>query len=137
MAISLGRALGYLYPDGDFEVRLDGSGEEYIAVWNVDAPEPTAQEIDEVKLEAAKAQKMQEFARLALDDLAPLFTTDRGEQELQAIHNTTLIDICQALDIPVDPRIAQVDTVQQKAFQKKSVIEAAQSVSEVDAISWE
>jgi hypothetical protein len=50
--VTLGRVLTYLYPDAepgsDYEVRLakpEDALEEYIAVWNLPEPEPTAAEI--------------------------------------------------------------------------------------------
>ncbi len=60
-----------------------------------------------------------------------------GRDKLQAIHNATLIAVCEALNILVDERMRRVDELQRKAFSKKAQVEAATSPTEVEAIEWE
>ena len=113
-------------PEGLYAPRWNGTS------WEEGRP---ASEI----VEALKGAKVNEFAARAVEDLSAtgLFTGSHGRDELQAVHNATLIAICEALDIPVDERMRQVDQVQRKAFARKAEVEAAQNPEELEDVTWE
>jgi hypothetical protein len=85
-------------------------------------------------LEDLKVAQIQDFHNRAITDLEEALP--EGRDELQAIHNATLIAVCERLGVPVDARMSAVDAVQRKAFAKKAQIEAAQSSEELEGISW-
>jgi hypothetical protein len=62
---------------------------------------------------------------------------EAGRDELVFLLVGHVRQICEALGIPADPRLAQVQTVGEKALGKKSEVEAATTLEEVEAISWE
>jgi hypothetical protein len=70
---------------------------------------------------ALKSAKIDHLHARAVDELANVLP--EGRDELQAVHNATLIAICERLGIPVDARMSAVDAVQRKAFQNKADIE--------------
>ena len=87
--------------------------------------------------EALKPQKLEEMHAAALEELSPLFTEDRGKDELIFVLAAHVRQICGALGVPVDPRLAAVETVGEKALQKRDEVEAATSPEELESIVWE
>jgi hypothetical protein len=87
-------------------------------------------------LDDAKAQKVDEFANRAITDLSPLFTDGKGRDETMLLLAGHVLRICQALNVPADPRLAQVVSKGEQALQKKEEVEQAATVEELEAISW-
>jgi hypothetical protein len=88
-------------------------------------------------VEAIKGTKTNEFAARAVEDLAPLFTEGAGRDELTFLLASHVRQICQHLGIPFDPRLAQVQTIGEKALSKRDEVEAATTTEELDGIVWE
>jgi hypothetical protein len=87
-------------------------------------------------LDDAKAQKIDEFAARAIDDLSVLFTEGKGRDETMLLLAGHVLQIAQALNVPVDPRLEQVVSTGEKALQKKEEVGQATSVEELEGISW-
>lgn len=93
------------------------------------------EEITKVLREA----KVAEMHHAAVEELTPLFTSSpgAGENELTFLLAGHVVKICEALKIPVDPRLAAVVTTGEKAMQKKAEVEALTTATEVEAVQWE
>jgi hypothetical protein len=87
-------------------------------------------------VEGLKAQKIDEFAGRAIDDLAPLFTGTHGRDETLFLVAGHVLQICEALNVPVDPRLEQVVAKGEHALSKKAEVEQAATVAELEAIAW-
>jgi hypothetical protein len=111
-------------PDGSYTPQWTGFE------WAEGKPE---EEIVEVK----KTQKIDEFASLAIDELSPLFTEGKGRDEILLLACGHVLQICEALGIQADPRLSQVVSTGQKALTKKTEVEQAATVEELEAIEWE
>lgn len=88
------------------------------------------------RLEEAKAHKVEEFARRGIDDLAPLFTPGIGRDETALLVAGHVLQICEALKIPPDPRLRTVVQTGEKALAKKAEVEAATTPEGVEGITW-
>jgi hypothetical protein len=94
--------------------------------------EPTEAE----RLEEAKARKVEDFARRAIDELAPLFTEGRGEHELMFLLAAHVRQICEAVGVQPDARLPEVERVGKKALAKRDEVEAATTPEELEEIGW-
>ncbi len=94
--------------------------------------QPTAAE----RLEAKKAAKIGELAGAAIDSLSPMFTPGSGRDETALLVAGHVLQICEALGIPPDPRLSTVVSAGEKALAKKVAVEGAASVEEVEAVGW-
>lgn len=118
------------------------------AIWNgtTNAPRPRT---DAEKLKAAKAKKIDEFAVRAIRDLEPYFTGTHGRDETLHILAGHVAQICQALGIPVDPRLAEVVRIGQKVYGKQAQVEGVTltdatgnprpveaAIAEVEGMAW-
>ena len=104
-------------------------------VWDASAQalrEPT----DTERLEEAKAHKIDEFAKRAIDDLAAHFTGEHGRDETMQLLTDTVVRLCQQAGVQYDPRLDEIRAVAVKAYQKKAAIEGAQSPEELEGIAW-
>ena len=88
-------------------------------------------------VEARKPQKIAEMHAAALDELSPLFTDQRGNDELALVLAAHVKRICEALGVEADPRLSEVERVGEKALAKRDEIEAATTPEEVEAVEWE
>ena len=88
-------------------------------------------------LEDLKTQKVGEFAGRAIDDHSPLFTDGKGRDETMLLLAGHVLQICEALNVPVDPRLKQVVSTGEKALTKKAEVEQATTVEELEAVQWE
>jgi hypothetical protein len=88
-------------------------------------------------LEEARHAKLDEFADRAIEDLQGLFTDPHGRDELQSLHNAYIVQIAQALNIPLDPRLVTVSEVTQHALAKKEEVLQAATVEGLEAVEWE
>lgn len=105
------------------------------AVWDGErgAPrEPT----EGALLEARKAAKTEEIAAAAIDSLAPLFTDGKGRDETALLVAGHVLKLCEALKVPVDPRLRTVVQTGERALAKRAEVEGAGSVEEVGAVQW-
>jgi hypothetical protein len=87
-------------------------------------------------LDDAKAQKIDEFAGKAIDDLAPLFTGTHGRDETLFLVAGHVLQICEALNVQVDPRLEQVVAKGEHALSKKAEVEQATTLAELEAVEW-
>jgi hypothetical protein len=76
-------------------------------------------------------------AELAVEDLSPLFTNGQGREELMFLLAAHVRKSCEQLSIPADPRLAEVETVGEKALAKRDEIAAAETEEELEAVTWE
>lgn len=87
-------------------------------------------------LEGLKAQKVDEMAARAIDDLAPMFTPGKGRDETALLVASHVLKICEALKIPPDPRLPTVVETGQWALAKKEEVEAATTVDALEVVTW-
>jgi hypothetical protein len=88
-------------------------------------------------VEDLKAQKISEFADRAITDLSPLFTDGRGRDETMLLLAGHVLQIADALNVPVDPRLEQVVSKGEQALSKKAEVEWAATAAELEAVEWE
>jgi hypothetical protein len=98
--------------------------------WTEGKPEPEI-------VEDLKTQKISEFADRAITDLSPLFTESKGRDETMLLLAGHVLQICEALNVSVDPRLSQVVSTGEQALAKKEEVEQAATVEELEAIEWE
>ncbi len=84
-------------------------------------------------VEARKPEKVAEMHAAAMDALAPLFTEGRGEHELIFL---LAAHVRRILGDQADPRLGTVEEVGKKALAKRDEIGSAQSLEELEGISW-
>jgi hypothetical protein len=111
-------------PEGFYSPRWTGS------TWVEGKPESEI-------LESKKAEKVDEFAAQAIDELSPLFTEGKGRDETMLLIAGHVLQIAEALNVPVDPRLEQVVSTGEKALQKKEEVEQAATVEELASVEWE
>ena len=87
-------------------------------------------------LEGLKAQKVAEMAGAAIDELAPMFTPNAGRDETALLVAGHVLKICEALNIPPDPRLTEVVATGEKALAKKAEVEGATTVEALEAVTW-
>jgi hypothetical protein len=75
--------------------------------------------------ESLKPQKLEEMHAAALEELAPLFTEDRGRDELIFVLAAHVKRICEALGFPADSRLTEVERLGTKALARRDEVEAA------------
>lgn len=89
------------------------------------------------ELERGKVEKVDNFARLAVDDLRPYVTGEHGDREMLFIVAKHVKALYDAQGIPADPRLAALIETGEKAMSKLGEIEAAGSAEELEAVEWE
>jgi len=87
-------------------------------------------------LEGLKAAKVAEMAGAAIDALAPMFTPNAGRDETALLVAGHVLKICEALNIPSDPRLRTVVETGQWALTKKAEVGAATTVEELEGVGW-
>jgi hypothetical protein len=87
-------------------------------------------------LDGLKAQKVEEMAARAIEELAPMFTPNAGRDETALLVAGHVLKICEALGIPPDPRLTEVVATGEKALAKKAEVEAAATIEEMEAVTW-
>ncbi len=110
-------------PEGFYAPRWSGSA------WEEGKPQAEI-------LEGQKAQKVAEMAARAIDELAPLFTPNAGRDETALLVASHVLKVCEALDIPPDPRLLEVVATGEKALAKKAEVEVAATIEELEGVSW-
>jgi hypothetical protein len=80
--------------------------------------------------------KINEFAGKAIDDLAPLFTGTHGRDETLFLLAGHVLQIAEALNVQVDPRLSEVVSKGEQALAKKEEVQQATTVEELKEISW-
>lgn len=120
-----------------FELGVDEQGAQYIAQWNLGAPQPTAQEIADAELPMAKLEKRDELILAADADYRGIFTRDGRYVELEKDY--IFIRAIMGLALSAGQR-AQRDSMRaviEKLQQKLQQANSATSVAEVEAVSWQ
>jgi hypothetical protein len=112
-----------------FDTVPDGS------VWDAASRKPRLVN-DIEKLAAAKEAKVENLAACAIDDLAIMFTKNMGRDETALLLASHVLGICEALGIQPDPRLSELVTTGQKALAKKTEVEKAVTVDEVESVVW-
>jgi hypothetical protein len=84
-----------------------------------------------------KAQKIDEFARLAVDDLRPYVTGEHGDREMLLVVAKHVKALYDAQGIPTDPRLQALVSTGEKAMSKLAEIEQAATVAELASVEWE
>ncbi len=110
-------------PEGFHSPRWTGSG------WTEGKPQAEI-------LAGLKAAKVGEMAGAAIDALAPLFTPNAGRDETALLVASHVLKICEAFNIPPDPRLTEVVATGEKALAKKAEVEGATTVEALEAVTW-
>lgn len=129
-------------------------GEDYlpvgmeITIWNEDKLGPKPESMDALelmaedwKVGAAKLAKKQEIAEAAIEEMAQEYTQGiEGRDELQFELTKGMLAIGQALgitEITENPKLLAVVYSGSKARAKQEIIENANSVQAVEAVTWD
>jgi hypothetical protein len=88
-------------------------------------------------VEDLKAQKIDAFARLAVDDLRPYVTGEHGDREMLFVVAKHVKALFDAQGMPADPRLTALIETGDKAMSKLEEVEAAATVEELEGIEWE
>lgn len=91
---------------------------------------------DGEELEELKAARTEEIAAEAIGALASMFTPGAGKDEAVLLIAGHVLKVCEALNVPPDPRLREVVSAGEKALRLKAEVEGATSAAEVEGVSW-